>query len=165
MKILYLGAFRLPNFDAAAPRVLNIARTLRGAGHEVSFISWGGKQRDEDRCDDGVWRVDGFPYTVTNELPQPGLSAIGRLRNKFQRGNKTKCLLSKWPEPIDVIITYNNSICRWLIPFSKKHGIKLINDITEWYARNELNPLEWISYAYDMHCIQKKVKNKIVNSS
>ena len=29
MNIIYLGAFRLPNYDAAAPRVLNNARALR----------------------------------------------------------------------------------------------------------------------------------------
>lgn len=165
MKIVYIGSFRLPNFDAAASRVLNNARALREAGHDVSFISWGGKQREEDKCDDGVCRVDGFPYIVTNELPQQGLSTIGRIQNKFQRGNKTKSLLRNWPNPIDVIITYNNCICRWLFPFCKRRGIKLINDITEWYAYNELNPLEWLSYAYDMYSIQKRVKNKIVISS
>ena len=165
MNIIYIGSFRFPHFDAAAARVLNVARALRNAGHNVSFISWGGEQCKGYLSGDGMWRYDGFPYIVTNELPQSGLSMIGKLRNKFQRGNKTKRLLYSWQEPIDVIITYNNSLCRWLIPFCNKHGIKLINDITEWYAYNELNPLEWISYAYDMHFRQKKVKNKIVISS
>lgn len=165
MRILYIGSFRLPNYDAGAPRVLNNARALREAGHEVSFISWGGEQRNEDQCEDGVWRVDDFPYIVTNELPQAGLSAIGRLRNKMQRGEVTKRLLCEWPTPIDVIITYNNSLCRWLIHFCKKQNIKLINDITEWFAYSELKLTDWLYYAYDMHYIQKEVKNKFVIST
>ena len=165
MKIIYIGSFRLPNGDAAAPRVLNVARALRLAGHEVSFISWGGMQREEDLCEDGVYRVDGFPYIVTNELPQPGTSAIGRLRNKIKRGWVTKRLLKEWPEYVDAIITYNNCLCRWLIPFCRKRDIALINDITEWYAYNELKVTDWLGYAYDMHCIQPRVKNKIVISS
>lgn len=165
MKVCYLGKFRLPNGDAAAARVLNVARALREAGHDVSFISWGGVQRDEDCCDDGLWRVDGFSYMVTNELPQSNLSAIERLCGKIRRGKLTKRLLCDWAEPIDVIISYNNSLCRWLLPFCKRRGIKLISDITEWYDCNELKPTDWLGYAYDMHIIQHKVKNKIVISS
>lgn len=165
MNVLYIGSFRLPNFDAAAARVLNIARALREAGHQVSFISWGGSERDEDKGKDGVFRADGFPYKVTNELPQPGLSFYEKLRIRLHQGKTTKRLLKEGLESIDVIITYNNCLCRWLIPFCKKRGIKLINDITEWYEYNELKPTDWMGYAYDMHIIQKRVKNKIVISS
>ena len=165
MRILYIGSFRLPNLDAAAARVLNIARALRKAGHDVSFISWGGMQREEDLCEDGLWRIDGFPYIVTHELPQSRLSIFEQLGNKIQRGKKTKRLLNEWSESIDVIITYNSSICKWLIPFCEKRCIKLINDITEWYSYRELKPTDWLGYAYDMYFRQKKVKNKIVISS
>jgi hypothetical protein len=40
MKIIYIGSFRFPIYDAAASRVLNNARALRLYGHEVKFISW-----------------------------------------------------------------------------------------------------------------------------
>ena len=68
MRILYIGAFRLPNYDAAAARVLNIARALRACGHDISFISWGGEMRLEDKLEDSRYYVDGFPYVVTGEL-------------------------------------------------------------------------------------------------
>jgi len=165
MRIVYFGAFRLPNLDAAAARVLNIARALRESGHQVSFISWGGIQREEDICDDSIYRYDGFPYMVTNELTQQGMSLLEKLQNRITRGWYSKKIISEWKEPIDVIIAYNNNLCSWLIPFCKKQGIKLINDITEWYDFNELKPTDWLGYAYDMHYIQKKVKNKIVISS
>lgn len=165
MNIIYLGAFRLPNLDAAAPRVLNIARALREAGHSISFISWGGIQREEDLCDDGLYRIDGFPYMVTNELPLPQMSFTGRLKNRLFRGDKSKKLLKEWPNHIDAIITYDNSLCKWLIPFCKKRKIKLINDIIEWYSYKELKPTDWLGYWYEMNVRQKKVMNKIVISS
>ena len=165
MKILYIGAFRLPNYDAAAARVLNIARALRAAGHDVSFISWGGLQRDDDLLPDGSWSVDGFHYVVTNELPQPGDSFWVRLKNRINRGSETKKILREWPGHIDVIITYDSSLCHWLVPFCEKRGIKLVNDLIEWYSYNEIKPFDWLSYAYEMHFFQKKVKNKIVISS
>ena len=165
MNILYIGSFRLPNYDAAASRVLNMARALRLAGHKVSFISWGGMQIESTRCEDGQFRVDGFPYIVTNELPQPGISTLARLRNKINRGKITKSLLSGWADPVDVIITYNNCLSNWLLLFCKKRGIKLINDITEWYTYNELRPTDWLGYTYNMRFTQLKVKNKILISS
>lgn len=163
MNFLYLGSFRLPNLDAAAARVLNVAKALREAGHIVSFISWGGEQRECDRCSDGKYCIDGFEYVVTNELdPQGGF--VSKAKSKLTRGNKTKALLKQKANEIDAIITYNGSLTRWLLKFTKKHHIKLINDITEWYAYSELKFTDWIPYAYNMFVTQKRVKNKIVIS-
>lgn len=164
MRIVYIGAFRMPNRDAAAARVLNMARALRLAGHEVSFISWGGEQRDCDLCDDGRYRVDGFEYVVTDELDPKG-NLMHKVHSKLTRGQKTKQLLRQRTENIDVIITYNGSLTRWLIGYTSKHGIKLVNDITEWYDYSELKITDRLPYAIDMYCIQKRVKNKIVISS
>ena len=60
MNIVYIGAFRLPDLDAAAPRVLNNAKAFRALGHNVRFISWGGTYRENHYCDDGKYRVQGF---------------------------------------------------------------------------------------------------------
>lgn len=38
MKILYVGGFQLPDKNAAAQRVVNIAKALRDLGHEVIFL-------------------------------------------------------------------------------------------------------------------------------
>lgn len=164
MKIVYIGSFRLPNFDAAAARVLNVARALRLAGHEVSFISWGGEERERDLCPDGKYRVDGFEYVVTHELPS-NEGAIKRVMNKLTRGRKTKRLLREQLGSYDAIITYNCNLSRWLIGFTKRHHLKLINDITEWYDNNELIVIDRLLYAWNMYHTQKRVKNKIVISS
>ena len=43
MNILYIGTFRLPNYDAAAARVLSNAKVFREVCHEVSLLGLGGK--------------------------------------------------------------------------------------------------------------------------
>ena len=164
MKIIYIGSFRLPNCDAAAARVLNVARALRLAGHEVSFVSWGGEERESDLCPDGKYRVDGFEYVVTHELPS-NEGAIKRVMNKLTRGQKTKRLLRQQLGSYDAIITYNCNLSHWLIGFTKRHHLKLINDITEWYDNNELKVIDRLLYAWNMYHTQKRVPNKIVISS
>lgn len=153
----------MPNKDAAAARVLNVARALRLAGHEVSFLSWGGEERECDLCPDGKFRFDGFVYEVTHELdPKGGLFL--RTKNKLTRGNKTKRILRERLGQYDVIITYNGNIAGWLVRFAKKHNVKLITDLTEWYDNNELKATDLLPYAYNMKCTQIYVKNKIVIS-
>lgn len=163
MRIVYIGPFRLPNFDAAAARVLNVARALRLAGHEVSFISWGGEEREGDLCPDGKHRIDGFEYEVTNELDPKGC-IIHKVYAKLSRGSKTKRLLRERLGQYDAIIIYNGNLAGWLLRFAKKHGVKLISDLTEWYEYNELKVTDCLPYAYNMFCTQKRVKNKIVIS-
>jgi len=162
MNIIYLGSFRLPNLDAAAPRVLNVAKALRESGHTVSFISWGGIYRESDLCQDGKYRVDGFEYIITNELDATGF--IAKVKSKLTRGNKTKALLRQRVTETDAIITYNGKLSSWLLSFTLKHHIKLINDITEWFLYSELKITDCLPYACDMYIIQKKIKNKIVIS-
>ena len=164
MRVLYIGAFRFPCFDAAAARVLNVARSLRLAGHEVCFISWGGKYRESDLCEDGNYRVDGFEYVITDELDVKG-SVITRLKAKLSQGEKTKKLVNRRASETDVIITYNGSIIRWLLKFTRRRHIKLINDMTEWYSRSELKVIDWIPLEIGMRTTQKRVANKIVISS
>ena len=164
MNFVYIGSFRLPNLDAAAPRVLNVAKALREAGHVVRFISWGGQYRESDLSSDGKYRVDGFEYVITHELDAEG-GFVAKAKSKLTRGNKTKALLKHCVNDIDVVITYNGCLTRWLLRFTKKHQIKLINDITEWFKYAELKCTDWLPYAYNMFCIQKRVKNKIVISS
>lgn len=164
MHIVYIGSFRLPNYDAAAARVLNVAKALHEAGHAISFISWGGRYCEKDLCPDGKYRVYGFEYIITDELdPQGGF--VDKVKSKITRGNKTKAILKQKVSAFDVIITYNGSLTRWLLKFTKKHNIKLINDITEWYSYSELKCTDWIPYAFNMFVTQKRVKNKIVISS
>ena len=164
MQILYIGSFRLPNYDAAAARVLNVARALRACGHDVRFISWGGNMRIEDKLDDGRYCVDGFPYVVTGELGIRG-GLFKKALGWFTRGNKTKAILKEELGHYDVVITYNCSLIKWLVPFCKKNGVFLITDLTEWYDNNEQRLIEKPGYYIDMNFVQPRIKNKILISS
>lgn len=161
---MYIGAFRLPNYDAAAARVLNIARSLRLSGHEIKFISWGGSQRPEDLNEEGLYMVDGFPYIVTNELGLKG-SVLSKALGWITRGRKTKSILKQNIAQYDAIITYNCSIVGWLLSFCKKNKKFLICDLTEWYDNNEQRLVEKPGYYFSMNYIQPRIKNKILISS
>lgn len=166
MKIVYLGCFRLPNFDAAAPRVLNNARAMKLCGHELSFISWGGKYNEEHLCNDGKYRIEGMEYIITNELdPQGG--PFKKFSHLLHRGDKSVNILDKMSDKPDLIIMYNASFgwTKRMLKYCKLHNIKLANDITEWYDNNEIHLWDILPYLYNMTNLQKKVKNKICISS
>lgn len=165
MNIIYIGAFRLPNLDAAAPRVLNNAKAFRALGHDVSFISWGGAYRKEDLCKDGKYRVCGFEYRISGDLPLRG-SIIERIETKLFRGQKSIKILKSMPKP-DLIIIYNavNSFSKRMIKYCKKNGIKLANDVNEWYDNNELHLTDILPNYINMTHTQHKIRNKIVISS
>lgn len=165
MRILYIGAFRLPNYDAAAPRVLNNAKVFRKAGHDVGFISWGGSYRKEDQDKDGKYRVCGFEYIVTGELDTKG-NLVQRIKAKFYRGKKSLALLRNMQEKPELIIMYNaDYFWTWkMVRFCRKYGIKLANDMTEWYDNNELHLIDIFPNYINMTCLQHRIHNKIVIS-
>mgnify|MGYP003331413338 CR=1 FL=1 len=166
MNILYVGAFRLPNLDAAAPRVLNNGRALASLGHSVSFLSWGGGYRKSDLCDDGLYRIDGMEYVITGELCPPS-SLFGRIWQSFTRGKKSIELIKKLEYKPDLIIMYqaSNQFTKKIISYCQQNNIKLVHDITEWYAINELYFYSWIPNYINMTRTQRNVNNKILISS
>ena len=166
MEIVYCGAFRLPDMDAAAPRVLNNARAMKSCGHTISFISWGGRYRGADLCQDGKYRIEGMEYVITNEIDFTG-NFLFRLIQIFHRGKRTLQLLNNMQKKPDVIIMYNADY-KWtktLLTYCSRNKIKLVNDITEWYDRSDLHFYDRLPYYFNMTHTQKKVKNKIVISS
>lgn len=166
MNIVYLGCFRLPNYDAAAPRVLNNARAMQLCGHQVSFISWGGKYRDSDLCKDGKYRIDGMEYVITDELDPRG-SLFSKMMQLFRRGDKTVAILESMDVKPDLIVMYNADYgwTKRMQKYCNYYNIKLANDITEWYDNNELHFWDILPYRYNMTRLQRKVKNKICISS
>lgn len=166
MNVLYVGAFRFPNKDAAAARVINNAKAMKSLGHTVKFFSWGGELRKSDLCKDGKYRVDEMEYIITYELDTKG-SFLNRFRASFNRGKLSFELIKKENPQPDLIILYNADKV-WterLLNYCNAKGIKLANDITEWYDNNELHPWDIISYHINMTRTQRKVKNKILISN
>ena len=165
MNIIYIGAFRLPNLDAAAPRVLNNAKAMREARCNVKFISWGGKYREQDLCEDGKYRICDFEYIISGDLPI-GNSVLERIKTKLTRGQKSIKILQKMNKP-DLIILYNadNAFSKKMLKYCNRYNIKLANDMNEWYANNELHLSDILPNFINMTKTQHKILNKIVISS
>lgn len=165
MNILYIGSFRMPNKDAAAARVLNNARAMKMLGHNVMFISWGGEYRDVDLCDDGIYRIDGMKYIITNELDVIG-SLVKKIRSVIKRGEKSMKIINTLSKP-DLIILYNadKNWSEKLLKYCYENNIFLANDITEWYDNKELRIWNIIPYYINMTHTQYRIKNKILISS
>lgn len=170
-KIIYTGAFRFPNGDAASQRVLNNAKIFRGLGYEVEFLSWGGKPREEDKAKDGFYYYQGFRYTNTNDIDnKDNLNFIQWIDSVLRRGKNSYQQIKKQIEEISIVVAYNSTsyFTSRLFSICKKNNKQLIADITEWYSAEEtpggkLGPFYWLG-EYNMKFVQKKVLNKIVIS-
>lgn len=166
MRIVYVGPFRLPDGDAAAARVLGVAKSIRGVGEiTVEFLSWGGRYRQQDRCPDGKYRVDGFVYDITDEIDNQG-GFISKVLCSIERGKRSIDSLKR-KEKFDAIILYNPTFLPLLrlLRYAKHNRIKVIVDLTEWYSPSELHFTDVLPYEYTMRRILKKVKNKICIST
>ncbi len=118
--ILYIGGFEMPDKNAAAQRVLSIAKALREAGYETQFY---GITTSNDVDSD----VDGFQYEA---CPHPkGTKAWF----KYALGNGIIDYI-KGKRP-DYVILYNYPAFAQekVIRYCKRHGIITVGDITEWY--------------------------------
>ncbi len=165
MFVIFCGGFRLPNFDAAASRVLNNGKAFSQLGHEVLFISWGGSYRESDLGEDGNYYIDGMRYIITQEIDNKGLT-VNRVKSIIRRGKRSLDTIDKLKTKPDLIILYN-AFRGWsvkMMRYCNNRNIRLANDITEWYNRNDLYWFMWISYWYNMNFTQKKIKNKILIS-
>ncbi len=166
MKIIYVGAFRFPYFDAASARVLNVGKSFRVAGHDVEYIAMGGKYIESHRQSDGDFKYQSFPYMVTDELDSKG-GLMTKIRVKLTRGNKIIKELEGRDLADALVIAYNpgEQFLKKLISLSHTKGFKLAVDLTEWYDNNELSVIDWIPYRWCMKHTMKKIRNKIVISS
>lgn len=132
-RFFYTGAFRFPNKDAAAARVIGNAKVLRKLGHEVIFLGWEESSENKVIYDD----FTGFPQ---NEFSSGKRGILKRLFDFIVLGNKTITYIKKNAKSGDSIITYHGGtwflMQLWLYCRLKK--INLYFDCTEWYDYNHL---------------------------
>lgn len=165
MKIIYIGAFRFPTYDAAAARVLNIGRTLRMSGHDVTFIAWGGKY-DHNVSDHEGDIYDGFRYYISGELNERNI--LKKTRNKFFSGLDSIKIFKRLIPDTDIVIAYNPDFYfnRRLVSICKTHRIKYIVDITEWFDNKEIKIVDILPNWFNMTYFNRHmVKNMILISS
>lgn len=119
-KILYIGGFEMPDKNAAAQRVLSIAKALRESGYETHFYGI-------SQSDDLDGNVEGFSYESCSH-PEGTIEWI-----KFALGNGIIDYIRK--KSPDYVFLYNYPAIAQVkvISYCKLHGIKTVGDITEWY--------------------------------
>lgn len=118
-KILYIGGFEMPDGNAAAQRVLAIAKALR-MDYDITFLGVTHKS-------DYSGTVDGFKYI---NLPYP--SSKGEWLSHLSGSKELKYIKEMAP---DMVFAYNfPALGLWrVLKYCKKKGIKVVGDITEWY--------------------------------
>lgn len=132
MKFLYTGAFRFPDQDAAAKRVLNVSKALP-TNIEVEFAGW-----EDNYKGDSVYNYQSYQCFSQGELLSKN-NIFLRLLSFLFKGWKTFNWLRK-RERYDGIILYNPPFifALTMLMYCKFKKIKLILDSTEWYESEHL---------------------------
>lgn len=148
-KILYVGGFEMPDGNAAAQRVLALAKTLPDKC-AVEFLGL-------THTDNHSGTVEGFEY---RNLPYPSNKREWLLHLSASR----ELAYLKEANP-DVVFAYNfPALGLWrLLRHCRRKGIKIIGDVTEWYHPH--NTLKWIDTEWRMKVLHKKLDGLIVISN
>lgn len=171
-KVLYVGAFRFPEGDAAASRVLMIGKALKERAVDSVYLSWGSFARIEDRDYEGRFHYQGFQYSALDEFRRQKVPLLLRIFNYFLQGNKTLLAINELENnQITAIIAYHGNcvFLSRLIYFCWKRKIPLTIDCTEWYESSALPGGKYGPVSVDnwlrMHVINRLIDRKIVISN
>lgn len=131
MKVLYIGGFHLPDKNAAANRIIGIAKILRSLGHEVDLLSEI-KGLKNDFILKEYFNFRCYEYTLK-------INFMHKIR-KFYDISHFKEIISKNGD-YDLIIGYElPSLSSLRIrTYCKKRSIKYVLDLTEWDSATELS--------------------------
>ncbi len=119
-RVLYIGGFEMPDKNAAAQRVLSVSKALRENGYDIKFVGITTSNDVLGVVDDFIYEATPYPTSLKNWISY----SIGK--------NVINYIKKEQP---DFIITYNYPAIAQerIIRYARKHGIKVIGDITEWY--------------------------------
>lgn len=166
-KIIYTGAFRFPDKDAAAARVLSIGKILRQLSYEVIFAGWEEKEREADVVSGNTCSYQGFGYVSMNEFKEErNRNFIQKAFHYLNRGQKTlDWLAARNTEEIFAVIAYNSNsfFLKKLRKFCEKNRILLILDVTEWYDASHLPMGPFGIPALDNRLRMTRINPKIKN--
>lgn len=130
-KVLYTGAFRFPDGDAAALRVYNVAKLIEGSGAKVTFAGWEGSTKRE-------YEFDHHECFSQAEFRVGQKNKIYRLFGFLLRGHRTFRWL--FNRPFDAVVLYNPPalFAASILVLSRFKGFKVLLDSTEWYESSHL---------------------------
>lgn len=133
-KVLFTGAFRFPDGDAAATRVRSVSRLFENLGCTVVFAGW--ESAGVERRHYVFEACDCYPQSEFRVDPQ---SLPRRLLGFLRRGGKTLDWLDSQPR-FDIIVAYNPPavFALRLLWHCWKRQVQIILDSTEWYDARHL---------------------------
>ena len=133
--VLYTGAFRFPDQDAAAFRVFSIAQLWKASGWNVAFAGW-------ERAPEGVTQYVycGHDCFSQDEFRSGPVNPVRRVFGFLFRGHKTVRWIWKNRDKFGAIVAYNPPalFAVALLLMGKLFGIKIVLDSTEWYESDHL---------------------------
>lgn len=137
-KALYIGGFDMPDNNAAAHRVLSVAKVMHECSIETRFI---GLSRQKS----GNGYIDGFEYT---NLPYP--KTLFQWKSYLLGDSQYTNLIDIYHP--DMVLLYNHPAfaIENIIKYCHKREIKVIGDITEW-EEAEGNPIFKAIKGYDIN--------------
>lgn len=162
--ILYVGGFRLPNFNASAVRVMENAWLLKYLGYNVIIL---GKLQEVDGKIISCEQYDDFECY---DIRQPFLEHTYTSYTK-SIASIDAVVKHIGSEKVKAIIAYNYPAFSLdkLVTYSRKNGIIPVADLTEWYGwegkRIDRNIRRFIDTQYRMRVVAKRVANVICAGS
>lgn len=125
--IIYFGNFEMPDRNAAAHRVLNIGKILRDLEYEVCFS---GVDKYINCMESKPLEMGEYFYSWPKPYPKNNMEWVSDLTN-FD--NYRKCI--EYFDDVKYILFFDPHAIplKNTISYCKKHGIKLIADVSEWY--------------------------------
>ena len=155
-RILYIGGFELPDRNAAAQRVVGIAKGFRALGHEVVFLN----------------SLKKYEETSLRETEYFGFKCYEYKREStkdYLLSAKTAISMIEKVKP-DAVVAYNYPAVALerIRRYCKRNSIKCYADATEWYQAVGENAvyrvIKNLDTAYRMKVVQKKLDGVIAIS-
>lgn len=148
-RILYIGGFELPDRNAAAQRVVGIAKGYRDLGYTVEFINL-----IKERVSGEEEKKEYFGFTCYEYTKEEDIDYLCTAKSCISRIGII--------EP-DIIIAYNypGIALERIRNYCKKRGIKCIADVTEWYKCDMNNPVFWVIKSFDTFFRMRFVHHKM----
>lgn len=154
--ILYIGGFQLPDKNAAAQRVVGIAKGLRDLGYQVVFLNSLKDYSEITVSEKEYFRFKCFEYKRELDID-------------YLLSAKTTLSMIKQVQPY-AVIAYNYpavSLNR-IRKHCRKSGIKCYADVTEWYDAAGKNfmvrMIKGVDTSYRMKYVHKKLDGVIAIS-
>lgn len=147
-RVLYIGGFVLPDRNAAAQRVIGIAKSLKEVGYEVCFVN------AIERCNKEFQIKEYYGFKTYEYNRKSNL-------DYFFFAHKTLSIIKDIKPFIIIAYNYPAIALNKIRKFSQKNGIKCVADSTEWYKPKGGNIayriIKTLDTEYRMRYVQKRM--------